>query len=214
MSKIKDLTGKKFGMIEVVKLDKIENRRTYWLCKCGCGKTFVRRSDIIQNKQIKSCGCYQKENNKIIGVKHGDSRRNNVNPIYHIWQGMKDRCYNKNNPNSIHWLGRGIKVCNEWKNNYLSFKKWALENGYKKGLSLDRIDVNGNYEPTNCRWVTIEQQNKNTTRTKHITYKNKIYTVPEFASLFDVHPETVRYWLYRKNKTLKEFIEHFGGDVE
>lgn len=214
MSKIKDLTGKRFGKIVVLKLDRIENNRSYWLCQCDCGNIFSRRSDIIQRKDVKSCGCYQKENNKKIGIKHGDCRIKNINPIYRIWQGMKDRCYNKNNPNNIHWLGRGIKICPEWKNNYLEFKQWAIKNGYKKGLTIDRIDVNGNYEPSNCRWVTKEEQNKNTTRTKHIEYKGNTYTVPEFAKIFKIHPDTVRYWLFLKNRSLNEFLEHFGGDEE
>ena len=105
-------------------------------------------------------------------------------------------------------------MCDEWKNNYLEFKKWAIENGYKKGLSIDRIDVNGNYEPNNCRWVSQEEQNKNTTRTMHIKYKGQSYTIPEFAKIFNIHPETVRYWLVLKKRSLNEFIKHFGGDVE
>lgn len=214
MSKINNLAGQKFGKVTVLSFDKIKNNRSYWICQCDCGKVFSRRSDIIKRKDVKSCGCYKKENNKTIGIKHGDCKRNKINPIYRIWQGMKDRCYNKNNPNNVHWLGRGIKMCDEWKNNYLEFKKWAIENGYKKGLSIDRIDVNGNYEPNNCRWVSQEEQNKNTTRTMHIKYKGQSYTIPEFAKIFNIHPETVRYWLVLKKRSLNEFIKHFGGDVE
>lgn len=212
-NKIKDLSNKRFGMVKVLNLAYIKDGRTYWNCICDCGEKFVRRNDIIQRNDVKSCGCYRIKNNKFCGLKHGDTKRDNINPLYHIWQGMKDRCYNENNVNSVHWRGRGIIVCDEWLNNYISFKKWSIENGYKKGLTIDRIDVNGNYEPSNCRWITRAEQNKNTTRTKHILYNGINYTIPDFAKIFHVHPETVRYWLYKKNISIEIFIKRMGGDT-
>lgn len=217
-NKIKDLSNQRFYMVTV--LDKYikKDNRIYWYCKCNCGKIFLRRSDIIQNKQVKSCGCYQKINNTKIGLIHGDGRKNGQNHrLYVSWQGMLGRCYNSNAIQYKDWGGRGINVCDDWKNNYEVFKEWALNNGYKDNLTLDRIDVNGNYCPENCRWITKVEQNKNTRKCKHIEYNGNTYTIPELAKIFNISANQLRYWLFNKEKTI-DFIKHRfnvkGGDME
>lgn len=217
-NKIKDLSGKRFGMITVLSEYIIKEKRVYWYCKCDCGKIFLRRSDIIQRSDVKSCGCYQKINNKVIGTKHGDgSKKSKYNRLYHCWQSMKDRCYNSNNPQFKDWGGRGIIVCDEWVSDYVNFKEWALSKGYSDNLTLDRIKVNGNYSPNNCKWSTKAEQNKNTRKCKHILYNGKDYTIPELALLLNISDDTVRYWLIEKGKDIDYLVERFkykqGGDV-
>jgi len=217
-NKIKDLSGKRFEMITVLSKYIIRNKRVYWYCQCDCGKIFLRRSDIIQRSDIKSCGCYQRINNKTIGIKHGDgSRKSKYHRLYICWQSMKNRCYNSKHKQFKDWGGRGITVCDEWLNDYNTFKKWALNNGYSDNLTLDRIKVNENYSPSNCRWITKIEQNKNTRKCKHILYNGRYYTPPELAKILNIDDMTVRYWLFKKGKDVTYLVERFkykqGGEV-
>lgn len=192
--KIKDISGKKFGMVTVLDKYVIKGRRVYWYCKCDCGRIFLRRSDIIQRSDVKSCGCYQNHNNKTIGIKHGDGARKSENHrLYSCWQSMKNRCYNTKHRQYKDWGGRGITVCDEWKDNYIVFKEWALKNGYQDNLTLDRKNVNECYSPVNCRWITKIEQNKNTRKCRHINYNGRSYTPPELGKLFNISANKVRY---------------------
>lgn len=217
-SKIKDISGKKFGMVTVLDDYVINNKRIYWYCKCDCGKIFLRRSDIVSRGDLKSCGCYRNYNNKVISMKHGDGSRNSkYHRLYVCWQSMKERCYNSNNIQFKDWGGRGIKVCDQWREDYTTFKEWALNNGYQDDLTLDRKNVNKSYSPENCRWITKIEQNKNTRKCKHIEYNGKLYTPPELGRLFGISANKVRYWLFTKNKDidyLLSYIAREGGDVE
>lgn len=161
----KDLTGNEYGRLKVIQRDvkrSEKTKRVFWFCKCDCGNIVSVRSDMLGTKTF-SCGCLKKEQDqKNLGrFIHGKSHSR----LSYIWYHMKDRCYNPDNLSYKNYGARGIRVCDEWKENFLAFEKWALENGYKDGLSIDRIDVNGNYEPDNCRWLTHEEQlnNKRTT---------------------------------------------------
>jgi len=154
MVRIKDITGKKFGRLTAIRYSHTKNTKRYWLFRCDCGveKTLINSSAISGN--AKSCGCMKKGVNK----KHGlcDTR------VYHIYTGIKRRCYNKNIPQYNDWGGRGIKVCKEWKEDFNKFYDWSMANGYDENLSIDRIDNDGNYEPSNCRWTTRSVQSSNT----------------------------------------------------
>jgi hypothetical protein len=141
---MKDLVGSKFGTITVLSFSIREKRKYYWNCKCECGKLIKLRSDCL--KHIKSCGCKKGWH----AIKHGLSK----NPLYGVIKGIRHRCRNKKDSHYTNYGKIGIDVCDEWFNNTNSFITWAENNGYMKGLQIDRINNNGNYEPNNCRFVT------------------------------------------------------------
>lgn len=143
-----------FGMLTV---DHYDPERKRWACRCECGNTTFVRGDHLKDAHVKSCGCASSQKSKERFTKHGMSRSR----IYRIWTGMKQRCLNQNSESYADYGGRGITVCNEWANDFQVFYDWAVLNGYSDKLSIDRINPNGNYEPSNCRWATMREQERN-----------------------------------------------------
>lgn len=184
MGKIIDLTNMRFGTLIVVKkAERKVKSGSMWVCKCDCGNVvLVRASQLkrLDNKGTKSCGCLKSSANN-----HSKER------LYRIWFDMKRRCYDNKNVNFSNYGKRGITICNEWKSDYLVFKQWSMKNGYSKNLSIDRINVNGNYCPENCRWANAELQARNT-RTNHYVFYNDIkYTITEFSRMLNISTKTV-----------------------
>ena len=161
-----ELEGKTFNGLTVLKqVEKpahVKWEARYFLCKCQyCGKEkIIARSNIGKQK---SCGCQQHTSQ---ARKHGFATHMKRNRLYHIWQGIKFRCNNPKSKDYKNYGGRGIQMCEEWPNDFMVFRSWALENGYEEHLTIDRIDVNGNYEPSNCKWSTVAEQNRNKRTTK------------------------------------------------
>lgn len=120
---------------------------------------------------------------------------------------MKDRCFNKNCPNYLHYGLRGIKVCNEWSKDFMSFYNWSVKNGYKKGLSIDRIDVNGNYEPSNCRWATPKEQSNNQTKTIRINYKGEEKTISDLSCIYGIKYKTL-YGRIKRGLSIEEALKY------
>lgn len=182
-----DLTGHKFGKLTVLKLAYTKNGNAYWHCICECGANKIIKARYMKNGRTKSCGCYFSEikarDMAILGKKnatHGDSRVGKRSRLYSLWVPMIQQCENKNTTNYMNYGGRGISVCPEW-HNYMVFKEWALSNGYADNLSVDRIDVNGNYCPENCRWTTMKEQNNNKRNNLFITINGETKTAAEWA---------------------------------
>ena len=183
-----DLRGKRFGRLIVLDYYGISKKKQiFWKCICDCGnETIVKTADLNCGGK-KSCGCYRRE------VGHSNYKYGaRTNKLYHVWRGMKARCFNRNSPSYIHYGGRGITVCDEWANDFEAFSSWAMSNGYQENLSIDRIDVNGNYCPQNCRWATIEEQNNNKRSNFYITAKGKTQTLSQWCKEYNADRDQVR----------------------
>ena len=148
-----NLVGKRFGRLVVIRdSGKRKRREIAWLCICDCGNTLESRGPNLRLGNTRSCGCLNIENI----YKHGDAT-NGPTRLYRIWVAMKQRCNNLNYQSYKYYGKRGIKVCKDWINNYSAFKFWAILNGYQDNLTIDRIENNGNYEPSNCQWITASE---------------------------------------------------------
>lgn len=183
-----NITGKKYNYLTAIRFDHYNKRKDpYWLFKCACGNEKVLRKSKVVNNETKSCGCLARAfADKLI--RHNKSRTK----LYKIHIGMKQRCYNKKAANYHNYGGRGITMCDAWKTDFMSFYTWAIENGYKEGLTIDRIDNNGNYCPENCRWATDLEQHRNTRNNRLITYNNETHCLAEWAELFGIRSNTLR----------------------
>ena len=187
----KDLTGQKFGRLKVIKQIGInsKNRQKIWLCKCDCGNEKQVVTSYLTSGDTTSCGCYRKECEiKNLSQFWGKPRTHGLSKtrIYRIWVDMKDRCNNNKNLFFKHYGGRGIKICNEWLIDFMNFYNWATNNGYNDNLTIDRINVNGNYEPNNCRWATAREQANNTRTTRRIKIFGECKTAYEFEKQYGI----------------------------
>ena len=184
MAKFKDLTGQIFGKLTVIGISKKvqsgKRIRYYWKCKCECGKYHDVRTDSLISGNIQSCGCLHKEQ-AIKNVSLHHSHKQSGSRLYGIWRKMKDRCLNENVPCYSRYGGRGIDICDEWKNDFEAFLKWALENGYNEHLTIDRKDNSKGYSPDNCRWATNKEQSRNRRSNIVVSYKGKEMTLIEAA---------------------------------
>lgn len=183
MTNFKDMTGYEFNGCRVLCRESSNKRGlAMWKVQCHCGNTFVTSGSDIRNGKVNSCGCSHKEAAKKMGLNnktHGET----YSRLYDIWRAMRYRCNNKEHKDYEHYGARGIEVCDEWMKSYDNFKEWALNNGYNETLTIDRIDVNGNYEPDNCRWATFKEQGRNRRNNKLFNYNGKILTQSEICEI-------------------------------
>lgn len=190
-TKIKYEIGDRFGTVVVQ-----ENLgRGYWKCKCDCGKEKVYSSSELKNKKVCSLTCIYRNPYRGKGntkAKHGDRSKGKRSRLYQIWDGMIGRCERKSQYSYHNYGGRGITICDEWRQNFLEFKKWAMDNGYKNGLTIDRIDNDGNYCPENCRWVTYEEQGYNRRNNIIIEVNGENKTIAQLSKEYGINESTLR----------------------
>ena len=203
--------GDKFNNLTVISY--LENSK--YLCRCDCGNLKVAVSYNLLHNITRNCGCSVKRYTVGLGIKRGPYKHGKYKTrLYSIYAAMKDRCFNKKSRAYKYYGGRGITVCDEWKNDFMNFYNWAISNGYKDDLSIDRIDVNGNYEPNNCRWATYLQQANNTRKCVYIEYNNEKHTISEWARILHIDKETMRARLSKYgiiDKTFTVGYLNYGG---
>lgn len=173
--------------IERVGTDKLGNAT--WLCKCDCGNVKIVNTTCLRRGITRSCGCLAKECRYV----HGKKKTR----LYHIWQNMKCRCYNPNNPAYSNYGGRGITICDEWRRNFTAFHDWAMSHGYRDDLSIDRIDNDGSYTPDNCHWATRTEQSQNRRKNHMIEMDGERKILAKWARQYNLNYDTVRSRLKR-----------------
>lgn len=177
-NKLIDLSGKRFGKLTVIKRVGTMWGSPYYECKCDCGNTTYVSASNLRSGGTKTCG--ECEHHNLSSTR-----------IYGIYQGMKQRCLNPKNPSYEYYGKRGIKICKDWLDDFMNFYNWSMDNGYEDSLSIDRIDVNGNYEPSNCRWATVKEQANNTRNNHIVSYKGEEHTISEWADILNLDYKTV-----------------------
>lgn len=193
-----DLSGRKFGRLTVVSLAEKRKGFYYWNCKCECGNEVVIKAGYLTNGDTKSCGCLYKERSS--SKKHGYRRTR----LYGIWCAIKTRCCNNKFKEYHNYGGRGIAICEEWKDNFQVFYDWAMANGYAENLTIDRFDNDGNYEPSNCRWITTKQNSRNRSNNVFLTVNGETKCVAEWCEVIPIKSSTAYWWIKKYGKEYAE----------
>lgn len=207
MGKFIDLTGQRFGRLVVIeRTGSNKQGDVMWRCKCDCGTIKEVTATHLRSGASKSCGCLRKEITQRNRTTHGMKGTR----LYNIWSSMKRRCSPSCDKRVYdRYYGRGIRVCDEWKDDFSAFAKWALSNGYSDELSIDRIDNDGNYEPSNCRWADMEEQGNNRNNSRCITCRGETLTISQWARKIGMHDSNLRRSL-KQGKTIEEILEERG----
>lgn len=183
-----DLTGQKYGRLTVLSqagMTRAGNAK--WLCRCDCGNITTVAAGALRSGTIVSCGCWIREKTSQRSYIHGET---NIR-LHHIWSSMKARCYYIKSISYPNYGGRGIRVCAEWKNDYVAFRNWALKNSYTENSTIDRKDVDGNYCPENCQWISAFDQQSNKTNNRKIEIDGVTNTVTEWGRIYGIDPQAI-----------------------
>lgn len=189
MPAIIDLKGQRFGKLVAVRFLGRLNFHSMFQCVCDCGRLTVATSNNLRRNHTTSCGCQSSK--KTIGKRTGTHGKRS-HPLYRKWADMRNRCYWGKHNRFEHYGGKGIGVCDEWRYDFESFYNWAMSNGWKKGLSLDRKENDKDYYPENCRFRTIKQQNRNRTSNVKITVDGVTKILIEWAEQYKIKPTTIK----------------------
>jgi len=199
-AKLIDITGMKFGMLTVVERSEqnTKSREAKWICLCSCGNTTVTRGSKLRNGTVKSCGCLQ----RIASIEANTTHNHSYSNTYKIWSNMIHRCENPNNRYYYNYGDRGITVCDEWH----TFENFLNDMGEKpKGLTLDRMDNDGNYCKDNCEWTTMRSQSNNTRRNVYIEFDGKRQTIAQWARELNIGYDRL-YGNIRRGKTIEQIL--------
>ncbi len=200
--KVIDLVGQQFARLTVLSRAGSQNKKSTWLCRCQCGKEVVVKSDNLKNGNTKSCGCQKRDST--IATMQATKRTHGLSQSaeYRIWVSIKQRCFNPKDAAYPDYGGRGITVCDSWRN---SFEAFYADMGARPDpdMSIDRRDVNGHYSPENCRWATQEEQCNNRRNNHLIEHDGQRKTLTQWARAAGLHPNTIRLRL-RNGWTMEE----------
>lgn len=187
MAKPKDITGMTFGKLTAIEpVGRTKRGMVIWRCLCSCGNECNVMIGALTSGNTQGC-------QKCKNTTHGHSKSR----LYKIYMGMKRRCYNPHYNHYEQYGGRGIKLCDEWVHDYIAFEKWATENGYTDSLTIDRIDVNGDYSPNNCRWVTMKQQGLNRRTNINVEINGITKTLKEWSESSGICYKTIQFRYYK-----------------
>lgn len=200
MGKFNDLTGKRFGNLTVIKREKNENGYVRWKCRCDCGKETVVRAGNLTSGAVKSCGCL-----KHVGyhTTHSMSKTR----LYKTWCNMRRRCYDKNIRSYKNYGKRGICVCDEWRDSFEPFQKWANETGYTDEMTIERMDLNGNYCPENCKWIPMPEQANNRRINRNITYNGETHNLSEWCKILNLRYPLIHNRIKKLGMTFEDAIK-------
>lgn len=206
--KIRDLTGQRFGRLLVVERSNAIGEQVKWHCICDCGNECDVLSGNLLNGHTVSCGCYREEIRPYIASKHGMKHTR----IYSVWEKLKARCENPNNPSYQRYGGRGITIFDEWKNHPDAFIEWAYKNGYDENAkygecTIERIDNSRGYSPDNCKIANEKEQANNRRTNKLITHNGETKTLAQWRDQFGMTQAKAYYHLVTKNRTIQELID-------
>lgn len=208
MSTLIDLTGQRFGRLVVVGRNQSRNNRRHvaWDCVCDCGNTCVVLGCNLKTGKTQSCGCLR-------NPKHVKSRER----LYPIWYCMIQRCTNPTDSRYHRYGARGISVCEEWANDYRVFREWAYANGYKDDVArgqctIDRIDIDGDYCPENCRWVDNITQCNNKSSNRYVTFKGETHTISEWSKITGINYGTLKDRILKNGWTIEDALTKSPDD--
>jgi hypothetical protein len=202
MSARRDITGQKFNKLTAVKyVESNKEGKSIWLFKCDCGEEVARISKNVIRGGTKSCGCLKLKGSKL---RHGHSRQAETSQVYNAWLSIKARCYNPSRARYEHYGGRGITVCDRWLESFENFLE-DMGECPSPDHSIDRIDVNGNYCPENCKWATKEEQANNKTSTIRLLYNNEVYSMTQLCRHLNLPYNSV-HWKYYRGDNIEDII--------
>ncbi|MFI2856871.1 hypothetical protein ACH6EH_06995 [Paenibacillus sp. JSM ZJ436] len=200
-----DLVGKKINMLTV--LEKVsESGYSLFLCECECGSQKIFRGKDLNQDKVKSCGNHYRD---LIGEANSTHKKTNTR-IYKIYRGMMMRCFDENSQSYQGYGGRGISVCSEWADTdgFMSFYNWSMENGYDETLTIDRIDNERGYSPSNCRWTTREVQQNNRRGNILFTHEGETKTLAQWCKILNLKYDTIWKRIYKYNFSFEKAILH------
>lgn len=197
MARFNDITGIKTGLLTALRAtdERTKSGAVIWIFKCDCGGTKKTDYQPVKAGRIKSCGC--------LYYKHGMTK----NRLYNIWVNMRQRCANPKSTKYKNWGGKGVKVCEEWDNSFVSFSNWALKSGYSSNLTIDRIDNDGDYTPENCQWATYKHQARNRKGTRKITANGETMLLCEWAEATGLSRSKIALRIDRYGYTPEQALE-------
>lgn len=203
--------GQKYGKLTVIGFEKKvyrSNQQAWlWRVRCDCGSETIVRPYKLFSGKTKSCGCMKVDRCKTYTEKYRTIHGGRHERLYAIWHGMNERCYTRTHKDYKNYGGRGIAICDEWKDDYAVFREWAISNGYEDGLTIERKDYNADYCPTNCTWITIAEQTRNKRNNVRVQYDGKKWVLSELCAEKGLTYGTIYSRIFHRGWSVERAIE-------